>query len=74
MRLIRSATFIKRYFDPEDAPDERTVRTWVERGPEQGGVKGRIMGNIVYVDADWWEATSGNVRVDGLVRKIAAAA
>lgn len=67
MRLIKAKTFANRYFDPEDRPDERTVRDWVRRGE----VAGRLAGRLVYVDADAWEAETGNALADNILRETA---
>ena len=64
MRLIRAETFAQRYFAPEDQPDKRTVRTWVENGT----VPGRIVGVMTYVDAEAWEKSTGNAIADRILK------
>ncbi len=71
VRLIRAADFAKRYFDPESAPDERTVRAWVVAGH----IEGDIVGRNVYVDANAFEArrSLGNPLVDKILTRAKAA-
>lgn len=67
MRLIRAKTFAERYFDAEDAPDERTVRAWVEAQI----VAGKVVGRLTYVDADAFEAGgfTGNELADKILSR-----
>lgn len=67
MRLIRSETFAARYFAEGDAPCKRTIKTWVENGT----VAGRIVGMLVYVDADAWERSTGNAVADRILQAAA---
>lgn len=61
MNLIRASTFARKHFDPQDAPDTRTLRDAVLRGPNvEGGLQGRILGSIVYIDEDWFLHQSAN--------------
>lgn len=67
MKLIRASTFAERYFDAGDRPDKRTVRSWVESGI----VPGRIVGTVVYVDAEAWERSTGNSLADRIMSRAA---
>lgn len=60
-----ASTFAKRYFDADDQPDPRTVRSWVEKGK----VAGRVVGSTTYIDADAWEASTGNALADKIIGK-----
>lgn len=62
MRLVLARTWINRHFDPADAPDERTVRSWVRNGQ----VRGREIGRRVYVDDEAFQRTTGNALADKL--------
>ena len=65
MRLIKASVFATRYFDPDCAPDKRTVRAWVEKGT----VQGKIIEPHIYVDADEWERTTGNRVADKILAR-----
>jgi len=60
MRLVYPATFRRRHFDPEDAPDERTIRSWVRAGH----LPGREVAGKVFVDEDAWLASTGDALAD----------
>lgn len=73
MRLIRATTAIKRYWDPEDVPDYRTVLAAVKRGD----IPGRVWGNggrvQVWVDADYFEPSgggTGNALADKILSRL----
>lgn len=59
MRLIRATTAIKRFFDPEDAPDYRTVVAAVKRGDLPGRVWDKSGKVQCWIDADYFEPTGG---------------
>lgn len=63
MRLVLARTWIERHFDPSDAPDERTVRSWVRNGQ----VRGREIGRRVYIDDDAFIESTGNALADKLL-------
>lgn len=70
MRLIRPATFVERYFDAADQLDERTVRAWVESGAIVGKIVNTGRRVQVFVDADAWEKTTGNVLADSILERL----
>jgi hypothetical protein len=63
MRLITAQVFSQRYFDPDCRPDKRTVRAWVEKGR----VPGKVVEPHIYVDADAWEASTGDAIADKIL-------
>lgn len=67
MRLMRAKTFSERYFDPADAPDERTVRGWVECGSVPGKLVALGTRTMTYIDADAWEERTGNALADRII-------
>lgn len=67
MRLMRASTFARRYFDEADRPDERTVRSWIERGSIVGRVVAVGSKTMVYVDAEAWETFTGNKLADRIM-------
>lgn len=69
MRLMRPQKFQSEYFAKGDAPDTRTIRSWVQLGILPGRIINTGQRNQVYVDADAWERTTG----DPLADKILAA-
>lgn len=60
MRLLLADTWVSRRFDPNDAPDTRTVRAWVR----QGQIPGREIGRRVYVDDEAFCDSTGNALAD----------
>lgn len=68
MRLIRARQFVEEFFDLESQPDLRTIRDAVAKGPHvPGGLKGRIVGNQVFVDAEWFENSTGDAIADKIM-------
>jgi hypothetical protein len=71
MRLIRATTAIRRFFDPEDAPDYRTVIAAIRRGD----IPGQIWENgdrvQAWVDAEAFEARTGNALADEILADLA---
>lgn len=63
MKLILSRTFVARYFDQADAPDERTVRAWVRRGE----LEGKEIGKLVYINEAAFLTKTGNVLADKIL-------
>lgn len=70
MRLMRPATFVARYFDEADQPDERTIRAWVENGTIAGKIIDTGRRVQVFVDADAWEQITGNALADSILAKL----
>lgn len=63
MRLVLADTWVARRFDPKDAPDARTVRSWVR----EGQIPGREIGRRVYVDDEAFSDSSGDALTDQIM-------
>lgn len=63
MKLILAKTFIERYFDPADAPDERTVRSWVRKGE----LDGKEIGSRLYINEAAFIGMTGNAIADKIL-------
>lgn len=44
-RLMKASAWSAREFSPESAPDNRTIKSWIENGV----IRGRIIDNKAYV-------------------------
>ena len=72
-RLKKIKLFQAEHFDPESAPDIKTLRAWIDAGT----LPGRKIGGIYYVDMTKYEAATeenptGNELVNKVLKKIAA--
>lgn len=58
MQLTTIPRFRRRYFEPEAAPSEQTVRRGIQRYLEgkPNGIPGKKVGGTYYVDLHLWEA------------------
>ena len=72
MRLIRGTTALKRYFDPDDGPDIRSLIAAVERGDVPGQIWRNGKKIQCWVDAEAFERQqSGNALADRVLKSLA---
>ena len=75
MRLIRATTALKRYFDPVDGPDIRSLIAAVQRGDVPGQIWGKGKRIQCWVDAEYFEGgrrSTGNALADKVLVELGA--